>query len=63
MNLPVPDYDTQERIANYLDEEIAKSTAPSSIKILLIELLEENVRGFCIFKGTMFHFDRCWLIC
>lgn len=48
MNLPVPDYDTQERIANYLDEEIAKIDSLISKQNRLLELLEEKRRGFAL---------------
>lgn len=45
LNLPVPDYDTQERIADYLDEETALIDDLIAKQQRLLELLEEKRRA------------------
>lgn len=45
LNLPFPDYETQERIANYLDEETAKIDFLIAKQKRLLGLLEEKRRA------------------
>jgi type I restriction enzyme S subunit len=45
LNLPVPDYETQERIADYLDEETALIDDLIAKQQRLLELLEEKRRA------------------
>jgi len=45
LNLPVPDYETQERIANYLDEETALIDDLIAKQQRLLALLEEKRRA------------------
>lgn len=42
MDLPVPDYETQERIADYLDEETAKIDNLIDKQVSMLKLLEEK---------------------
>ena len=60
LNLPVPSYETQVRIANYLDEEIKKIDTLINKQERLLELLEEKrVAGIIrlVTQGTICKVD------